>query len=151
MAATTTRAGGRSRAADLRRADADLIALEHAEQLLRRARAVRGEDPRTAFELTHRAALRTAGVVIERANRERKRRLPLNAWAALERCGPMHRRWSAETAPMVAERDRLAAGPAALPDPLLLEEHLSVTAERITALRAELAVALLPAPQDPRW
>ena len=41
------------------------------------------DDPREAFELIHRAALRGAGIIVARANRDRRRRLPLNVWTAL--------------------------------------------------------------------
>jgi len=134
----------RASRADLARLDHALAELERAEGLLARARNQRDEDPRAAFELVHRAALRAAGVVIDQANRERRRKLPLNAWVALSRCGAVHRRWAQEVEPMVAERRRLDADAAALPDLDLLDLHGRTTAERIAGVRAEITMTLLP-------
>lgn len=130
---------------DLERLDRALVVLERCESLLVEAEQLREEDPRASFELVHRAALRAAGVVIEQANRGRVRRLPLNAWTALSRCGELHREWAAEVAPMVAERSRLDAHPEARVDPALRDAHARRTRERIAAVRAEITVALLPA------
>lgn len=143
----TGREGARRPAAvrsDLQRLDRALGELDRAKDLLARARAVRSDDPRTAFELVHRAALRAAGVVIDEANRHRRRRLPLNAWAALSRCGAHHRTWAEAMRPLVAERERLDRRPAGSPDPELLDAHLRMTEERIAGVRAEIVVALLP-------
>lgn len=130
---------------DLARLDRALVVLERSEALVAEAATLREVDPRAAFELVHRAALRAAGVVIDEANRGRVRRLPLNAWAALRRCGEVHRAWAEEVAPMVAERARLDAHPEARVDPALLDAHARSTRERIAAVRAEITVALLPA------
>lgn len=130
--------------AELARLDAALVTLERSESLLLQARSLSTEDPRAAFELVHRAALRAAGVVIDEANRSRKRRLPLNAWVALSRCGEVHRAWGEEAAPLVAERARLAAHPDAPADAALLQAHLRMTSQRIAAVRAEVTLALLP-------
>lgn len=134
----------RSTRDDLARLDRALAELERAQCLVEEAERLRDEDPRSAFELAHRGALRAAGVVIEEANRSRVRRLPLNAWAALARCGAHHRSWSLAVAPMVAERDRLDRDGSALPDPLLLEAHYRLTRERIEGIRAEVTMGLLP-------
>lgn len=144
MTSTITRAGATESARRLRRLDEDLAVLERAEALLREARALREIDPRAAFETAHRAALRGAGVVIERENRSRKRRLPMNAWEALSRCGVVHRQWAVEVKPLVAERDRLARANDLRPDPGLLAAHLELTGARIAAVRAEILVELLP-------
>lgn len=130
-------------ARDLARLDADLHALERARALLREGELRAASDPRAAFELTHRAALKAAGVVIEQANRERRRRLPLNVWTALARCGLEQRRWAQEAAPFVAERARLDADSTAQPDPRLLAEHRAMTARRIEAIRGRTAGAAL--------
>lgn len=147
--ATAPRAAGaasapRATRADLARLDRALAELERAEGLLAHARRERDTDPRAAFELVHRAALRAAGVVIDQANRHRRRKLPLNAWVALSRCGGVHRRWAQEVEPMVAERRRLDADAAAMPDLDLLDLHCRTTAERIAGVRAEITMALLP-------
>lgn len=124
--------------------DAALDALDRAEDLLGRARRTAATDPAAAFELCHRAALRTAGVVIERENRRRRRRLPLNAWRALTRCGADHVAWAEQMRPLVAERDRLSRADRSVPDPSLLREHLALTSRRIEAVRMELMDAALP-------
>lgn len=135
--------------ADLARLDRALTELERAQRCIEEAERLRASDPRAAFELAHRGALRAAGVVIEQANRTRTRRLPLNVWAALSRCGAHHRAWSIEAAPMVAERARLDRASGARPDPVLLEAHCRRTRERIEGIRAEVTMSLLPegAPQ----
>lgn len=137
------RAGTRPRA-ELVRLDAALADLERAEQLLGEARRLQRSDPRASFELAHRAALKAAGVVVQEANRHRTRRLPLNVWIALTRCGAMHRAWAQEAEPMVAERRRLDARADALPDPRLLSEHLEATARRTVGVRAEVLMQLTP-------
>lgn len=128
----------------LRRLEAALSALDQAEQLLERAQEMRGTDPRASFELVHRAALKGAGVVIEQANRERKRPLPLNAWTALARLGGVHREWAVSAEPMVAERARLDAGEGVQVRMDLLDAHCAATAQRLAAVRAEITLALLP-------
>lgn len=124
--------------------DRALDELDRAQSLLDRAEAVADTDPRAAFELAHRAALRAAGVVIDRANRARRRRLPLNAWQALSRLGATHRDWAREVEPMVAERRRLDGNEGAVPDLDLLARHCRSTRERIAAVRAETVMAHLP-------
>ena len=80
---------GDSRSVRLRLAhlDQDQADLERARDLLHQGEAAIADDPREAFELIHRAALRGAGIIVARANRDRRRRLPLNVWTALERIG----------------------------------------------------------------
>lgn len=56
------------------------------------------------FEHVHRAALKVAGLAIERANAQRKRKLPLNVWKALERMGGKHRERAREAARFVELR-----------------------------------------------
>ncbi|MCL6422058.1 hypothetical protein Bequi_01415 [Brachybacterium sp. JHP9] len=123
---------------ELIRLDQDLAALERAQQLLHQARSVRRDDPRAAFELIHRSALRTAGVLVARANRTRRRSLPLNVWKALDRMGASTRPWALEASAFVAERDRLDRDQHAVPDPQLLQAHLEGTAHRIASVRAQL-------------
>lgn len=150
--ASTHRTTGTHRAAPrrsgashaLRRLDAQLDVLDRAEALLREGEALRASDPRAAYEAIHRAALRAAGVVVARANEERRRRLPLNAWKALARIGGVHRDWAEEMVELVAERDRLARRSDAVPDPQLLERHRELTARRIVAVREEVLQASLP-------
>lgn len=158
-AARPVRAGGRvtparpvrSVRADLDRLDHALAQLERAERQVAEAEALLAADPRAAFELAHRGALRAAGVVIEQANRSRSRRLPLHAWTALSRCGTHHRRRAEAAAPMVAERARLDRDPTAQPDPAMVEQHCRATREHIEGIRAEVIMTLLPegAPSSP--
>ncbi|MDN6301563.1 MAG: hypothetical protein L0J57_00730, partial [Brachybacterium sp.] len=86
MTSTMSRRGGaaarvssdaRSRRLRLARLDQDQADLERARDLLRQGRSQLEGDPRAAFELVHRAALRGAGVLVSRANRERRRPLPM--------------------------------------------------------------------------
>ena len=137
-------ASGLRTAPHLVRLDRALGELERARALVDQAERLRTVDARAAFELAHRSALRAAGVVIDEANRARRRRLPLNAWDALSRCGVHHRAWAQEVAPMVAERARLDRDETASPDLALLEEHCRRTRERIEGVRAEITLALLP-------
>lgn len=145
MAGTITtgpwRAGARPSAL-LQRLQADLQSLDHAEALLARARSLSREDPRAAFEVVHRAALRGAGVLVERANRERSRRLPLNVWTALERIGPLGVQRAREVQVMVQERARLDRDDRALPTPALLTAHLDGTARHLEAVRRQLGAEL---------
>src|SRR5690625_7917113 len=84
-------AGGRGTAvprslrAHLAHLDADQACLQRARQLLQQGRALSATEPRDAFELAHRAALRGAGVLVTRANRVPHRPLPPNVLRALER------------------------------------------------------------------
>ena len=131
--------GSSARAHRLRlaRLDQDQADLERARDLLRQGRSRREDDPRAAFELVHRAALRGAGVLVSRANRERRRALPLNVWTALERLG-------GPLAPLVAERARLDRDGSARPDPELLRSHLEGTAAHLELI-AERLLEDLPA------
>jgi hypothetical protein len=131
--------------AELIHLDQDLAALERAEALLARAREIADSDPRGSYELVHRAALRTAGVLVTRANRSRRRKLPLNVWTALERMGGERRRWAEDASRFVVERDRLDRDARATPDPVLLALHRDGTAARIAQVREELLEDLLPA------
>ena len=105
----------------------------------------RSVAPREAFELVHRAALRGAGVLVARANRERRRALPLNVWSALERLGGEDAARAEALAPLVAERTRLDRDQSALPDPVLLEQHLAQTSSHLDRV-AERLLEDLPAP-----
>lgn len=127
------RAGLRIRLAQL---DQDQAALQRARSLLQDARDRAEDEPRAAFELVHRAALRGAGVLVTRANRRRRRKLPLNVWTALERIGGADR--AAQLEPLVAERGRLDRDPSAQPDALLLDRHLDQTADHIEQVAAQL-------------
>ncbi|WP_114856574.1 SAV_6107 family HEPN domain-containing protein [Brachybacterium sp. YJGR34] len=152
MATTTTRRGlsaplaGETRGLRLRlaRLDQDQADLDRARDLLRQGRARAVEDPREAFELVHRAALRGAGVLVGRANRERRRRLPLNVWTAMEKLGGADAERAAELAPLVAERMRLDRDPSARPDPDLLRRHLRETGGHLEQI-AERLLEDLPA------
>jgi len=144
-------AGGRGTAvprslrAHLAHLDADQACLQRARQLLQQGRELSATEPRDAFELAHRAALRGAGVLVTRANRERRRPLPLNVWRALERIGGSAAERSAELTELVAERERLDRDPAAQPDPVLLERHLEQTARHLEQV-ADLLLEELPGP-----
>ena len=69
-----------------------------------------GGDPAQLFEQTHRAALKTAGIVIEVENERRARPLSTNVWRALERCGTRHRERARQTQRWVEIRRRLVPG-----------------------------------------
>lgn len=118
--------------------DEDLAGLERARLLLAQGERAAGTCPREAFELVHRAALRGAGVLVQRANRERRRRLPLNVWTALERLGPQAAERAAQMAPLVAERSRLERSPEAVPDPDLLRRHIELTGRHLAAVSQQL-------------
>lgn len=144
-AGTMLRSDARSLRLLLARLDQDQADLERARQLLQQARELAGIAPREAFELAHRAALRGAGVLVARANRERRRALPLNVWTALDRLGGEDAERSDAIAPLVAERARLDRDHAALPDPGLLEQHLEGTAAHLDRV-AERLLEDLPVP-----
>lgn len=114
----------------------DMTALERAEDLLRSAEKASSETER--FELTHRAALRAAGVLIARANRERRRPLPLNVWVALQRMGPQGRRIAEDFAPMVRERESLERSPHSRPQPELLDAQHRLTTDLLQSVREQL-------------
>ncbi|MCT1776595.1 SAV_6107 family HEPN domain-containing protein [Brachybacterium sp. p3-SID957] len=122
----------------LARFDEDLAGLGRARWLLAEGERLAAEHPREAFELVHRAALRGAGVLVQRANRDRRRRLPLNVWTALERLGGDAASRSEQMAPMVAERARLERSLDALPDPVLLRRHIELTALHLSAVSEAL-------------
>ncbi|MBK0330527.1 hypothetical protein I8D64_03840 [Brachybacterium sp. MASK1Z-5] len=130
--------------AELVHLDQDLAALERAEAMLARAQELAGTDPRASYELVHRAALRTAGVLVTRANRTRRRKLPLNVWTALDRMGGDRRRWAEDASRFVVERDRLDRDQRATPDPVLLALHREGTRARIAQVREELLASLAP-------
>lgn len=127
----------------LARLDEDLAGLGRARWLLTEGERLAAEHPREAFELVHRAALRGAGVLVQRANRDRRRRLPLNVWTALERLGGDAALRSEQMAPMVAERARLERSLDALPDPVLLRRHIELTALHLSEV-SEVLLAGMP-------
>lgn len=118
--------------------DEDQAALDRARQLLQHGRELSTSQPRDAYELAHRAALRGAGVLVTRSNRERKRKLPLNVWKALERIGGSAAERAAELTELVAERDRLSHHPSAQPDALLLARHLEQTQRHLDQIAEQL-------------
>lgn len=124
--------------AQLARLDEDQAGVERARLLLAEGERLAASDPREAFELVHRAALRGAGVLVQRANRERRRRLPLNVWTALERLGGEAAQRAEQMAPMVAERARLERTPDAAPDPVLLRSHIERTGQHLAAVAEHL-------------
>lgn len=129
----------------LARFDEDQASLQRARDLLAQGRARIGQDPRSAFELIHRAALRGAGVLVARADRSRKRKLPRNVWIALERIGGEAAERAVQIRPYVAERLHLDRDQRAQPDPLLLRRHLEETALHLDRI-ADVLVEDLPAP-----
>lgn len=118
--------------------DQDQADLERARQLLQLGRASFEDDPREAFELVHRAALRGAGILVARANRDRRRKLPLNVWTALERLDEEDARRALELAPFVTERGRLDRDSTAQPDPHLLQHHIEQTAQHLQSVSERL-------------
>ncbi len=122
----------------LRLLDADLQVIERAESFLQEAEQLMVEQPREAFELIHRAALRVAGVLVTRANRERKRPLPLNVWAALRRLGRRPAARAEDVAVMVAERELLDRDPSRVPTAELLRVHLENTRAHTQEVREEV-------------
>lgn len=142
-AAAPLGSGARSRRLRLARLDQDQADLERARELLRQGRSQQAAAPRESFELVHRAALRGAGVLVSRANRERRRALPLNVWTALERLGGQDAQRAQQLAPFVAERARLDRDDSARPDPELLRRHLEGTAAHLELI-AERLLADLP-------
>ena len=130
--------GTRSLRLRLAQLDQDQADLERARDLLRQGRELAESQPREAFELVHRAALRGAGVLVSRANRERRRALPLNVWNALERLGGEDAERAEQLAPLVVERRRLDRGGATLPEPELLHLHLEQTEVHLEAVSRRL-------------
>jgi SAV_6107-like HEPN len=122
--------------------DQDQADLDRARDLLRQARAAADPDPREAFELVHRSALRGAGILVARANRDRRRKLPLNVWTALDRLGGEDAERAAVLVPLVAERARLDRDPASVPDPELLRLHLEETAQHLDEVSRRLLTDL---------
>ncbi|ATG52530.1 hypothetical protein CFK38_14135 [Brachybacterium vulturis] len=137
-AARPVSAGTRALRLRLARLDQDQADLERARELLRQGRSQLEADPRAAFELIHRAALRGAGVLVSRANRERRRALPLNVWTALERLGGQDAERAEQLDPLVAERARLDREGASLPDPVLLHRHLEGTGAHLETVAQRL-------------
>lgn len=116
----------------------DLDVLEELERML--LVDVPGETLWDEFERVHRVALKSAGVVRDRANRERKRPLPLNVWVALGRLGARHKERAAEVAKFVAVRQRAEASRIGetLVTRELVEEHRAGTLEYVRSLYAEM-------------
>lgn len=123
--------------------DEDLADLQCARELLAQGSGLQREDPRAAFEAVHRAALRGAGILVRQANRERRRKLPLNVWTALARIGGEAAERAGELEPLVIERARLERDTHAEPDPLLLRRHLEQTAAHLDLI-GQLLVPQLP-------
>lgn len=147
MTTTTSRRRGQARElpADARglrlrlaHLDQDQADLDRARTLLRQGSDVAASNPREAFELVHRAALRGAGILVARANCDRRRRLPLNVWTALERLGGEDAERASALPPLVAERARLDRDPSARPDPQLLDEHLRDTGRHLDEVSRRL-------------
>lgn len=143
--ASSLDSGTRSLRLLLARLDQDQADLDRARDLLRQGSALLEIAPRESFELIHRAALRGAGVLVSRANRERRRALPLNVWTALERLGAEDALRAEQLAPLVAERARLDRDGSALPDPELLHRHLEDTSAHLERVAQRLLEGL-PAP-----
>lgn len=142
---TTRRPAGSSFTRDARslrlllaQLDQDQADLERARELLRQGQELSPVAPREAFELVHRAALRGAGVLVARANRERRRRLPLNVWTAMSRLGAEQAARADQLAPLVTERMRLDRDGSALPDPDLLRRHIEETSAHLEQIAQQL-------------
>ncbi|MGX6404167.1 hypothetical protein [Dermabacter hominis] len=89
---------------EIRELNADLDRLEAFEAEIHASLNEAGVSAAERFERVHRAALKIAGLAIRRANTQRKRKLPLNVWVALERMGGMHRARAREAARFVELR-----------------------------------------------
>lgn len=89
---------------EIRQLNADLDQLEDLEVAIRGSLGEGDMCAAERFEHVHRAALKVAGLAIERANAHRKRKLPLNVWKALERMGGKHRERAREAARFVELR-----------------------------------------------
>ncbi|SHW89831.1 Uncharacterised protein [Mycobacteroides abscessus subsp. abscessus] len=89
---------------EIRQLNASLDRLETLETDIRESSAEEEMNVAERFERVHRAALKVAGLAIERANAQRKRKLPLNVWQALERMGGVHRVRAREAARFVELR-----------------------------------------------
>lgn len=126
----------------LARLDQDQADLDRARDLLRQGSVLCEISPRESFELIHRAALRGAGVLVSRANRERRRALPLNVWTALERLGGQDALRAEQLAPLVAERARLDRDASAQPDPELLRRHREQTSAHLEEVAQRLLEGL---------
>ncbi|WP_193104232.1 SAV_6107 family HEPN domain-containing protein [Brachybacterium sp. FME24] len=140
--ATALTSDARSLRLRLAHLDQDQADLERARDLLRQGRAAATDEPREAFELVHRAALRGAGIIVARSNRDRRRKLPLNVWTALDRLGGEDAERASHLVPLVAERSRLDREPASVPDPGLLREHLEQTAQHLDTVSQRLLADL---------
>lgn len=136
--AATISSDARSLRLRLAQLDQDQADLERARHLWAQGDELREIAPREAFELVHRAALRGAGVLVARANRARRRALPLNVWAAMERMGGEDAERAERLGPLVAERTRLDRDGTALPDPTLLERHLEETSAHLARISERL-------------
>lgn len=143
--ASSLDSGTRSLRLLLARLDQDQADLDRARDLLRQGSESVETAPRESFELIHRAALRGAGVLVSRANRERRRALPLNVWTALDRLGGQDALRAEQLAPLVAERARLDRDGSAQPDPELLRRHLEETSAHLEVIAQRLLEGL-PAP-----
>lgn len=113
---------------------------EQIERALDRAGSLLEQDSALAFETCHRAALATAGVVRARANAERKRPLPINAWSAIARLGTLHKVRAAQVQPYVQFRARhaeLLAGRVEV-DPAFVRSHIAESRQYLAAVRSEL-------------
>lgn len=89
---------------EIRQLNASLDRLDALETDIRESSAEGELNVAERFERVHRAALKVAGLAIERANAQRKRKLPLNVWQALERMGGVHRVRAREAARFVELR-----------------------------------------------
>lgn len=113
---------------------------EQIDRVLERASLLVEQDSALAFETCHRAALATAGVVRARANAERKRPLPINAWSAIARLGVIHKVRAAQVQPYVQFRARhteLLAGRVEV-DPSFIRAHIAESRQYLGAVRSEL-------------
>lgn len=142
-APSATPAGAAAPTPALRQFCADSAALDRAAQLLREADAANTSAER--FELAHRASLRAAGVLVARANRRRRRPLPLNVWTALRRLGAEGDSLADAFAPLVTQRERLARDADAEVPAQLLADQRELAAGLIARVR-EVLLEELDAP-----
>lgn len=119
--------GRQRRASDLEAELADQAELGAARDQF--AAAALETEEWSRFELAHRAALRTAGVLIRRNELGARRRPPLNAWEALAVTTQEGVWWAHRFEPYVRLRAGLDPASHEGPDPDLVERHARLVEE----------------------
>ncbi len=126
---------------EVRQLNAELDRLEAIETEIRDAREEGSMSTAERFERIHRAALKVAGLAIERQNAQRKRKLPLNVWKALEHMGGKHRARALDVARFVELRR--TSGNYWESTGVISEQHVREHAEQTLAYLVEVREELL--------